>query len=145
MSNLKDFDAMLAEKVGGRPEFILGGQKFTCRAKLPWKKYSALILKLTSGEYRSAEEEMVVTEKFFRMVLLPADRDRFFELLNRGSDDEDDEDEDVIANPQVGYLIDWLLRKYNGVPEPEEKKADVAESTEEKPAVVEKVSLSAVK
>lgn len=106
----RDFDAFLREKSGGRPEFIIGGQKFTCRAKLPWKKFSAMMLSL-SGEDASAKG-LEKTEDFFKLVLIQPDRQRFLDLLNYDGEDDEGDEENVISPSQVGNLLDWLLAYY---------------------------------
>lgn len=108
----KDFDAMLNEKLSGRPDFKVGGHTFTARAKLPWKKFSNLILSM-SGDDVSSTNGISKTEDFFKLVLIPTDRQRFIDLLNHDGD-EDDDDDSVIAPEQVSEILDWLLAYYTG-------------------------------
>lgn len=108
----KDFDAMLAEKSTGRPMFTVGGQKFTARAKLPWKKFSALILSLV-GDDVSTSGGIEKTESFFRMVLVREDRERFMALINNDGD-EDEDDDKVVGTQQISDLLDWMLEYYTG-------------------------------
>lgn len=112
MGDVKDFDAMLAEKSGGRPEFVIAGQKFTARGKLPWKKFSTLILSLTAEDTSSADG-LIKTEDFFRLVLVPADRQRFIDLINHDGD-EDEDDDHIVGAQQVSEILDWLLGHYTG-------------------------------
>lgn len=102
----RDFDAFLAEKAGVRPTFRVGGQDFTMRAKLPFKKFAKLV-----GAVSEDEDEIETTEKFFRMVLVPADRDRFMALLDAEAEDDDAE---VISPEQVGELMEWAMGFYTG-------------------------------
>lgn len=111
----KDYDAMLAEKIGGRPTFKVGGQMFTCRAKLPWKKFSALLLSLTVTS-ATGDTPTQQTEEFFRLVLLPNQREAFQALLD--ADGEDDDETPVIDSNQVGYILDDLLAYYTGKAQP---------------------------
>jgi hypothetical protein len=107
----KDFDAMLGE---GRPDFTVGGQRFTARAKLPWKKFSQLILSMSAGGTDAASSDGIAkTEEFFRLVLIPSDRDRFMNLIANDGEEEGDED-NVIASQQVSAILDWLLGIYTG-------------------------------
>lgn len=139
----KDFDAALKVSSGDRPEFTIAGQKFTCRAKVPWKKFGAMIFALQSGQLPEGETEIGQTEKFFQMVLIKADRQRFSDLLNRGlEEDEDEEDEDIVSAEQMGALTDWLMSHYLGIEKKEES------SSPELPAadiVPTKMSLNPVK
>lgn len=140
----KDFDAALKEMLGDRPSFTMGGQTFTCRQRLPWKKFSNMILSL-SGEEAQAGGGLDKTEEFFRLVLIKGDRDRFIGLLNYdGEDEENGGDDELAAAPQqVGELLDWLLAYYTG-------KADTTdESSSDKPlpagVELKSVSLSSAK
>lgn len=114
----KDFDAFLTEKLGGRPTFTVGSQKFTGRSRLPWEKFSNLILSM-SGEDAASPNGVENTKKFFRLVLIPADRQRFINLIEYDGADDDD-DETVIAPQQVSALIDWLLEYHSGKPQTSE-------------------------
>lgn len=105
----KDFDAMLREKSGGRPEFTVGGQHFTCRSKLPFKKLQKLMATLDNVSVNSTDDGVMAAEEFFKIVLLPQDRDRFMTLLH----DEGEEDDDaVISFTQVFELLNWLSDYY---------------------------------
>lgn len=101
----KNFDAMLKEKREGRPDFTLGGQQFQCRAKLPWKRFDAIIMGINS------EDSTTKSEDFFNLCLVKDDRERFQELLD--NDGEDDEDA-VIDVTQVNSLMEWLIELYTG-------------------------------
>lgn len=108
-----DYDAYVKEKTGGRPEFVVGGQKFTARGKIPWKKFSAMMFTLSQGS-KSTEENEKQTEDFFRLVLVSRDRQRFIDLLNyEGTDDEDDDD-NVISSDQVNKILDDLMDYFSG-------------------------------
>lgn len=130
----RDFDAALKEKTGGRPTFKLGGQTFTCRAKLPWRKFSGMLLALQSGVRPEGKTDLDQTEDFFSMVLIPADRERFLKMLNKEDIEEDEDEESVIDNADVGQLLDWLMKYYLGTDEEEEEKPVV--ETVELPADV---------
>lgn len=100
----RDFDAMLAERAGVRPTFRVGGQEFTVRAKLPFKRFATLV-------NSEQDDEITATEDFFRMVLVPADRDRFMALL----DADGEEDTDGVIDPeQVKLISEWLMELYTG-------------------------------
>lgn len=103
----RDFDAMLAES--GRPSFTLGGQRYECRAKLPWAKWRKLTASVVAEEN---PDEALFTEKLLRLALLPGDRERFFAALN--DDDEDLPDEQVIGMGEVNEIAEWLLEHYTG-------------------------------
>lgn len=109
----KDFDAMIASK--GRPEFTVAGNKFTCRAKLPWKKFSNLMLSMM-GDDVTSQDGIDKTEEFFRLVLLPQDRDKFLTILNFDGEGEDDALAEalVVSNEQISEILDWLLAYYTG-------------------------------
>jgi hypothetical protein len=109
----KDYDAMLAETVGGRPTFKVAGQTFRCRARLPWKKFSKLLLTLTVST-ASGDESLTQTEEFFNLVLVAEDRQRFLDLVNYEGDDDNTDDENVIDPKQVGAILDDLLEYYTG-------------------------------
>src|SRR5215213_6988412 len=110
MSNFKDFDAMLAEKVGGRPSFQLCGQKFECRSKLPWRKWNGMIMSLQL-EDNTAED---VVENFFNLVLVPQDRERFSALIDVDEPENEDDEESYVSDEQIGQLMAWLLDHYTG-------------------------------
>ena len=102
----KDFDAMLAEKAGVRPTFIVAGQEFTARAKLPYKKFVRLMGALGADDADPDE----ATEKFFSTVIVKEDRERFLAVLNS----EDDDDERIIDAAQINQITEWLLSIYTG-------------------------------
>jgi len=104
----RDFDAMLAERAGVRPTFKIGGQEFTMKAKLPQKKYFAM--RYFMADDNTSEEDAY--RKLFETVLVKDDRDRFFEMLNSETDDEDDES--VIDITQLDALGMWILEFYSG-------------------------------
>lgn len=112
----KDFDAALREKRGEELEFVVAGQTFTARAKLPWKKYSTLIMSLFGQDVTTADG-LNKTEEFFRLVIVKRDRDRFIALMDSDGDGEEDGegDEDNVIDPtQVSALLDWMLALYTG-------------------------------
>jgi hypothetical protein len=102
----KDFDAMLS----GRPTFAVGGQTFTCRAKLPWRKFTSLLTAMTGAAEGGDGAE--ATERFLTMAVVAADRDRFAALLNLEDNDEDDT---VGISPgEITDLSTWLMEHYTG-------------------------------
>lgn len=104
----RDFDAMLAVRAGVRPTFRVGGQEFTVKTKLPFRKFSAFL-----GSLEAGDDEMARTEEFFAMALIPADRQRFLDLLKAEPDDDDDES--TYAGPeQIGEITQWLIEYYAG-------------------------------
>lgn len=108
----KDFDAALQEARGDKLEFVVGGQTFTARAKLPWKKYSNLIISLFDAD-TTTQDGVAKTEEFFNLALTKKDRERFLALLD--SDGDDDDDEDAIVDPkQISQILDWMLNLYTG-------------------------------
>lgn len=103
----KDFDAMLVETAGTRPTFKVGGQQFTIRKKLPYKKFLRLMAAMGEEDAETGEAE----DLFFKAVLIPEDRDRFLELLNN----EGDDDEDAVIDPvQLRAITEWLMGVYTG-------------------------------
>jgi hypothetical protein len=109
-----DYDAMLAEKAGGRPEFTVAGQRFTARSKLSWKKFNSWVLSM-EGVDATSQEAVDRTVDFFRMALLPESRERFIALLDfEGDDDDPDADMRVISNEAMTAILDDLLARYTG-------------------------------
>jgi hypothetical protein len=104
----RDFDQMLAEKAGDRPTFTVGGQTFSLRAKLPYKRWNKLLASMRADGADPQEQ----TAEFFRTVLIRADRERFVELLDK-EDDEDDE-EAVIDLSQMDAITDWIMEHFTG-------------------------------
>lgn len=103
MSNFRDFDSMADEK-SGRPEFVLAGQKWECRAKLPWRRFVSFMNKLEEGDTSERIDE------FFSFALLQQYREPFQTML-----DSMDEDDDKVASPtQVNSLMEWLMETYSG-------------------------------
>lgn len=132
----RDFDAMLSEKAGVRPTFRVGGQEFTCKAKVPFKRFAKLLEALTED----GDGEGDKADKIFRLALVAADRERFLELLN--ADGEDDEDR-VIAPEQVREMTDWLLEHYSGKASPNsDTSSNGASTTGPPPNVVSLTSRS---
>lgn len=105
----KDYDAMLAETISGAPSFRVAGQNFTCKKKLPWKKFQKLLISLTVSQV-TEENATSDTERFFSLVLRPECRDSFLALLNYEGDDE----EQSIDSKQVSLILDDLLEYYTG-------------------------------
>jgi hypothetical protein len=110
MTNHTDYDAWLNERVGGRPTFTVGGETFTVRQKLPWRKYGRMILAIITA---SGEGALDANEQFLLKSLIPADRARMQELLNADNEDRDD-DEGVITNEQLQKIINDLMDFYSG-------------------------------
>lgn len=102
----RDFDAFLADKAGVRPTFKVGGQEFTVKAKLPFKKFASTVTALSEED-----DEVKQAEDFFSLVLVPGDRDRFFELLDAEGDDDGN---GVVTPEQIGALMEWLMEHYTG-------------------------------
>ena len=139
MSNFKDFYAMLAEKAGDRPSFKLCGQEFTCKKKLPWRAWNAMILSLQFEN--DTTDEMV--EKFFNMVLTTSDKEKFFELLDKDDVDEEGneiEDDNFVSDEQTGAVMKWLLDLYTGKAQENDESSSGKQPTSGQPAKV--VSLS---
>lgn len=101
----KDFDAMLTE-LRGDITFTIGGQTYTGRKRVAWQKMNRYLLGLGTEGTDGIEQ----TKEFFRMVLVPSDRQRFIDSLEYEGDDEDK----TLAADQVGNLLDWLLETYTG-------------------------------
>lgn len=110
---VRDFDRALAERRGGRPEFIVGGQKFTCRAKLSFHKFSQLMETMGAVDEDDAAGAQSKTEDFLRTVIVRQDRDRFMALL-RDEGVDDDDDENVITPDQLAQIVEWLMDHYTG-------------------------------
>lgn len=102
----KDFDAMLA----GRPTFTVGGQIFTARAKLPWRKFTSLLSAMSEAVDSGGGTE--ATEKFLVMAVVRQDRERFKALLEL--DDNDDDDAVGISPGEITELSSWLMEHYTG-------------------------------
>lgn len=100
----KDFDAALAETLREKPTFTLAGQRFTCKARLSWKSLISL--------YDSDDEGLGTSvAQFFAIVLVKADRERFFSLI----DDEDPDDDDyAVSVDQIRDVMGWLTEHYTG-------------------------------
>lgn len=103
----RDFDAMLAETTGDRPTFRVGGQDFTLRAKLPYRKWNKLMKLMRADD----ADEQEATAEFFRAVLVKADRERFVALLNQ---EDDDDGEEVIDLAQMDKITDWIMEHFTG-------------------------------
>lgn len=110
----KDYDAMLAEKLGERPTFTLAGKDFTCRRKLHWTKQSKVFLTLANASGGDALNAASVD--FVKACLVPADR-AVFEALMQEPDDDYDEDS-VITRDQLDELVNDLFDYYAGKAEP---------------------------
>lgn len=102
----KDFTAALAANAGERPTFTIAGQTFTLRAKLPYKKWNALIDVMRSTE----TSEWDSSKTFFNTALIAADRDRFLALM----DSEDEDDDLVIGMVEMSELTDWAMEHFTG-------------------------------
>lgn len=113
----RDFDAMLAERAGVRPTFRLAGQLFTVKAKLPYKKFKNLLATLADDDTDEAQAQ----EDFFRMALIPQDRERFFALLDYDGEGDEVDDQAVVSPDQVAALGEWLMELYTGKRPPSEE------------------------
>lgn len=98
---------MLAEQAGVRPTFKVGGQEFTLRAKLPYASWNRLLAVMRDDDTTPDD----ATKKFFDTVLIKADRERFWSLLQK--DDEEDDD-NVIGMDQMDGLTDWVMEHFTG-------------------------------
>lgn len=107
----KDYDAMVAEQLGERPTFTLGGQTFTCRLKLHWRKQSKIFLALANAEGDQVSEASV---SFVRACLIPACREAFDALVAEPEDDEYEDDAAVVNRSQLNALMDDLFDYYAG-------------------------------
>lgn len=124
-----DFDAALRELRGENLEFVVAGQTFTARAKLPWKKYSNLMMSLFGQDVTTADG-LAKTEEFFNLVVVKRDRERFMALVNSDGDDDDDDEDNVIDPSQVSAILDWMLGLYTGkAPKKEESSSDSSPTT----------------
>lgn len=106
---VRDFDAALNEAAGERPAFIVGGEQFHLRARLPYSKWQKLLHLMRSDEV----DNMDATRKFFDTVLVKEDRERFAELLEREESDHDD-DADLIGIDQMDAMTDWAMEYFTG-------------------------------
>lgn len=106
----RDFDAMLAERAGVRPTFRVGGQTFTAKSKVPFRKFSRLMASFTDD----AMTEEQATENFFNLVLIREDRERFFALLDADGDEDGTDDDGVITSEQMNDITEWLMELYTG-------------------------------
>lgn len=104
----RDFDAMLNH--GVRPTFRLAGQTFTVKAKLPHKRFKNLLSTLAADD---ADEDKAETD-FFRLCLVPHDRERFFALLDFDGEGDEVDEWAVVSPEQVAGLIEWLMELYTG-------------------------------
>ena len=93
-----------------RPEFIVGGQTFTARAKLPYKRFSTLLEQMRADDV----DVQAATAEFFRTALIREDRDRFIELLEYDGDDDDV----TISMEQLNEITDWLMEHFTGKTQP---------------------------
>lgn len=116
----KDFDAWLNE-TRGEISFSVGGQTFTGRKRVSWEKMNRYLLNLGDEGTDGIDQ----TKDFFRMVLVPADRQRFIEAVEYDGDDDDR----ILASEQVGKILNWLLEVYTG-----KAPSDAASSSAEQPS-----------
>jgi hypothetical protein len=105
---VRDFDAMLAERAGVHPTFRIGGQEFTLRAKLPYKRWNKLMAAMRADD----ADEQQATVDFFRSVLIKDDRERFVALLDK--EDDDDDENAVVDLSQMDALTDWIMEHFTG-------------------------------
>lgn len=140
----KDFDAMLREKSGSRPEFTVGGQKFTCRSKLSWRKLASLLTAYQDSGSPTTATGIAMAERFFEIVILKEHRERFMQMLN--SEGDDDDDEAVVSLTQFMDLMDWLMEYYTGqsTKDDPEAAAVVEEAVKAQKQAIQKVSLNPV-
>lgn len=106
----RDFDAMLAERAGVRPTFRLAGQTFTVKARLPHKRFRALLTQLSDETLDDEAGE----EQFLRLALIPQDRERFFLLLDFDGEGDEVDEWNVVGPEQINKLVEWLMELYTG-------------------------------
>src|SRR5688572_7675835 len=123
MAVTRDFDAMLAEKAGIRPTFKVGGEEFTLKAKLAYRKWNQLMALMRADDTDPHE----ATQQFFNAVLIKADRPRFAELLDRLGDDEDEDD--VVGLDQMDAITDWVMEHFTGKQRPNSDSSSAGAST----------------
>jgi hypothetical protein len=111
----KDFDAMLAEQGRQRKTFRIGGQEFTVKAKVPYRKFQTMLAALSrAAESDDDDETRGAEERFFREVLIKSDVDRFLALLNAEGDGDEVDEYAVIDAAQLSPLTDWVLEHFTG-------------------------------
>ena len=108
----KDYDNWLREKTGEVESFVVAGQTFTPRARIPHGALSKVLDKMSTEE-----DESVANEIFFNLALKRADRERFVALLR---DDDNDDDEVVISTVQVNQIVTDLLEFFTGKSTPKD-------------------------
>lgn len=132
----RDFDAMLVEKGRQRQTFRAGGQEFTAKAKLPYRKFQTLLAAMGRVDENDDEAVRRAEEQFFRAALIRSDRDRFLELLNADGD-EDDDDFATLDPEQVNEITAWLMEHFTGKRETtSDSSSDGASGTGQRPNVV---------
>lgn len=102
---IRDFDTLQCSA----QSFKVGGQQFTTRKKVPFKKLSRFIDAANAPDADDVEE----AEKFFNLVLIRGDRQRLLDLLDADSDDDADADH-VVGLDQVRGIMSWLVEHYTG-------------------------------
>lgn len=108
MGNFRDFDAEV--ELRDRPSFRLGGETFTCKAKLSFRKIQKLLGAFTGNV---AESELILkVDEFFAVVLMKDDVDRFFAMLDAA--DEVDDGDGAVDLGQIRDLMVWLVEHYTG-------------------------------
>jgi hypothetical protein len=101
-----DFDAARSDTSGERPTFIVAGQTFTARARLPVNKFHILMAAMQV----EGLGEIDAARTFFDTVLVKADRERFRALL-----DYDGEDDDTCLDQRaLNKITEWALERYTG-------------------------------
>lgn len=112
----KDFDAAVREVNGDRPTFKLGGQTFTCKARLKGTTVIQLLnlVGTAQNQETAALELMANIDNLFAKVLIKPDRERFFEVIRGSDEDEDEDDEAIIDFTSLMELMSWLMNMYLG-------------------------------
>lgn len=107
----KDYDSMLAEQLGERPSFKLGGQVFTCRRALHWTKQSKVFLSLANADGEQFNQASI---KFVETCLVPADREKFLALVAEPEDDDYEDGDTVVTRFQINAVVNDLFDFYAG-------------------------------
>ena len=98
---LKNYDTVSPEK----QTFVVAGQTFTVRAKVPRQSL------LNLSDFDNADERV---DAFFETVLIRADRQRFLDLLHTT---DDGDDVDCITLPQANEIMNDITEFLTGASE----------------------------
>jgi hypothetical protein len=122
----RNFDRMLDAL--DRPTFTVAGQEFTMRRRLSYKKLNMILF----GEQIT---ELEYAQRLFSTVLVPADRERFFALLDADNDDDEDDNDDkeLIDFRQMQQLSKWVMDYYTGRDDPKDETSSNGQGTTGQP------------